>query len=49
MSLGSALEAFGVEEDVTATADSSGVVTLDFDRGSANQPQVNAIVLAPGE
>ncbi|MEC3993609.1 malectin domain-containing carbohydrate-binding protein [Actinacidiphila sp. DG2A-62] len=42
-------EAFGVEEDVTATADSSGVVTLDFDRGSANQPQVNAIVLAPGE
>ncbi|MDI5963295.1 malectin domain-containing carbohydrate-binding protein [Streptantibioticus silvisoli] len=40
-------EAFGVEEDFPVTVGPSGTVTLDFTRGAADQPQVNAIVLSP--
>lgn len=41
------LTAFGVEEDFAVTADENGVVRIDFVRGRADQPQVNAIVLVP--
>jgi hypothetical protein len=37
----------GVERDFTATADSTGTVTISFLRGSADQPLVNAIALVP--
>jgi len=40
-------EAFGVEKDFPVTVGPSGTVTLDFTRDGADQPQVNAIVLAP--
>jgi hypothetical protein len=40
-------EAFGVERDFTVTANSAGSVEIDFTRGAANQPQVNAIALVP--
>ncbi|HXL19839.1 MAG TPA: malectin domain-containing carbohydrate-binding protein, partial [Streptosporangiaceae bacterium] len=37
----------GVEKDFTATADANGTVTVQFVRGSADQPMVNAIALVP--
>ncbi|MDQ1658206.1 MAG: hypothetical protein QOD41_3289 [Cryptosporangiaceae bacterium] len=37
----------GVERDIDVTADATGTVHVDFVRGSADQPLVNAIVLAP--
>lgn len=40
-------EAFGVEKDLTVKADSTGTVTVDFGRGTADQPQVNALSLVP--
>jgi hypothetical protein len=40
-------EAFGVEEDFTATADSTGTITVDFTLGAANQPLINAIAVVP--
>ncbi|MET9223511.1 malectin domain-containing carbohydrate-binding protein [Streptomyces sp. NPDC003300] len=40
-------EAFGVEKDFPVTVDASGTLSLDFTRGSANQAQVNAIVVTP--
>ena len=40
-------ESFGVEKDFPVTVDASGTVTFDFTRDAADQPQVNAIVLAP--
>jgi hypothetical protein len=40
-------EAFGVEKDFAATADSTGTMTIDLIRGTANQPLVNAIVIVP--
>lgn len=39
--------AFGVERDIAVTADANGKVRIDFVRGAANQPQINAIVLVP--
>jgi hypothetical protein len=36
----------GVERDFDVTADAAGVVHINFIRGSADQPLVNAIVLA---
>lgn len=39
--------AFGVERDFAVVADQTGTVEIDFVRGKANQPQVNAIVLVP--
>lgn len=39
--------AFGIERDIPVTVDDSGTVRIDFIRGRANQPQVNAIVIAP--
>jgi hypothetical protein len=40
-------EAFGVEKDFPVTVGPSGTVSIDFTRNSADQPQVNAIVLVP--
>jgi hypothetical protein len=40
-------EAFGVEEDFPVTVPSDGTVSIDFIRGAANQPQVNAIAIVP--
>ena len=40
-------EYIGVEEDFTETADATGSIAIDFIRGSADQPMVNAIALAP--
>src|SRR5580704_12892242 len=37
----------GVEEDFTETADANGNITIVFSQGSANQPLVNAIAVAP--
>ena len=37
----------GVEKDFTATADANGTVTVQFIRGSADQPMVNAIAVVP--
>ncbi|QMU76728.1 hypothetical protein GXW83_14250 [Streptacidiphilus sp. PB12-B1b] len=37
----------GVEEDVNATADANGDVTVQFLPGSAGQPLVNAVALVP--
>ncbi|MCS0605234.1 malectin [Streptomyces sp. LP11] len=40
-------QAFGVEKDIPVTVPDSGTVTVDFVRGAANQPQVNALALVP--
>lgn len=40
-------QSFGVERDIPVTVDGSGRVTIDFVRGAANQPQINAIVIVP--
>ena len=40
-------EYIGVEQDFTETADTNGDITIDFQQGSANQPLVNAIAVAP--
>jgi hypothetical protein len=37
----------GVERDFTATADAAGTISIQFVRGTADQPLVNAIVLVP--
>ena len=37
----------GVEKDFTVTADSDGTVDIAFIRGQADQPLINAIVVAP--
>jgi serine/threonine protein kinase len=37
----------GVERDFTATADSAGTITIEFLRGLADQPMVNAIAIVP--
>jgi len=42
-------EAFGVERDLSLTADATGTVRIDFIRGAANQPQINAISLVPDD
>lgn len=39
--------AFGVERDIAVTADATGTVRVDFVRGAADQPQINALVLIP--
>ena len=41
--------AFAVERDLTVTADAVGKVSVDFIRGSTNQPQINALSLVPIE
>ncbi|PRY27452.1 malectin domain-containing carbohydrate-binding protein [Pseudosporangium ferrugineum] len=38
---------FGVEKDFPVTVGADGTATFDFIRGAANQPQINAIALAP--
>ena len=40
-------EYIGVENDFTETADPTGTITIRFIRGSADQPMVNAIAIAP--
>ena len=39
--------AFGVERDFPVTVDASGTATINFVRGSTNQPQINAIAIVP--
>ncbi|WP_158575989.1 malectin domain-containing carbohydrate-binding protein [Streptomyces corynorhini] len=39
--------AFGLEKDFQVTVPADGTVTLDFIRGAANQPQINAIAIVP--
>ena len=38
---------FGVERDLTVVADTTGTVTVEFLRGKANQPLINALSLLP--
>ena len=38
---------FGVEKDFPATVKADGTVSIDFNRNSADQPQVNAMVITP--
>ncbi|WP_199439754.1 malectin domain-containing carbohydrate-binding protein [Umezawaea beigongshangensis] len=40
-------QSFGLERDFPVVVDSTGTVTIDFVRGSADQPQINAISLVP--
>ena|SRR5258707_834550 len=37
----------GVEKDFAETADANGTITIQFIRGSADQPMVNAIAVVP--
>ena len=37
----------GVEKDFAETADAAGDITISFIRGSADQPMINAIAVAP--
>jgi hypothetical protein len=37
----------GVEKDFTETADATGTITIQFIRGTTNQPMVNAIAVVP--
>ncbi|MDT8915239.1 malectin domain-containing carbohydrate-binding protein [Amycolatopsis sp. PS_44_ISF1] len=39
--------AFGVEQDFPLTVGADGTATVSFTRGSADQPQINAIVITP--
>jgi hypothetical protein len=40
---------FGVERDIPTTADANGTITVDFIRGSADQPLINSIAVAPAD
>ncbi|MFB7741652.1 malectin domain-containing carbohydrate-binding protein [Streptomyces sp. NPDC056132] len=40
-------EAFGVEKDIPVTVADNGTPTVGFVRCAANQPQVNALAVAP--
>ncbi|WP_329062858.1 malectin domain-containing carbohydrate-binding protein [Amycolatopsis sp. NBC_01480] len=40
-------EAFGVERDFPVTVAANGTTTISFTRGSADQAQINAIVITP--
>ncbi|WP_165956706.1 malectin domain-containing carbohydrate-binding protein [Kribbella antibiotica] len=39
--------AFGIEKYFTVTADADGVLKIDFLRGSADQPLINALAVVP--